>query len=158
MSHQSLTAALRFKRLDVVVRAPARHGFVDLTDELCLAIGESDVSEGCVVAFCTHTTSTLMINEWEDGALEDLRVRLRELVPDNRYYRHDDLSSRTQNLQEGAEPANGPAHVAAMLMGGTSHVIPVASGKPVLGRWQRLFMIEFDEPKDRTIVLFVFGA
>lgn len=143
---------------EVVARADERHGFVDLTDELERFVGSSMLTDGCVIAFCTHTTATLMINEWEDGALEDLRARLRELIPHDAYYRHDDLSARTQNLQGGAEPANGAAHVMQMILGGTSLAIPVTAGKVLLGRWQRLFMMELDEPRDRRIVFHAMGV
>jgi secondary thiamine-phosphate synthase enzyme len=98
-----------------------------------------------------------VINEWEDGALEDLRGRLDSLFPPGDYYAHDDLERRTQNLTED-ERRNGAAHVAQMIVGGTSHVIPVAEGRPMLGEWQRLFLLELDEPKPRTIVLQFLGS
>lgn len=152
-----LATALSFAKTQTEVLAPARFGWVDLTDDLQRAVAESGLRDGCAVAFCKHTTATLAINEWEDGAQHDLRVRLQRLVPEDLYYRHDDLTCRTQNLQED-EPANGPAHVAAMLMGGASQTVPVADGEIVLGRWQRLFLIEFDTPKIRSVHFHIFGA
>ncbi|MGH2746917.1 MAG: secondary thiamine-phosphate synthase enzyme YjbQ [Actinomycetota bacterium] len=149
---------MRIGRSEVIVRADNRHGFVDLTDELERVVERSGITDGYAIAFCTHTTATLMINEWEDGTLEDLRARLRELIPHDVYYRHDDLSCRTQNLRGGPEPANGAAHVTQMILGGASLAIPVAANKPLFGRWQRLFMVELDEPRDRTIVFFVMGV
>ncbi len=138
--------------------APARLEFLDLTEELERAVKDSGVTEGCAVAFCAHTTAALVINEWEDGALADLRARLEALVPDDVAYSHDDLERRTQNLQEGHERPNGRSHVAQMLMGGSSHAIPVTGGKPMLGQWQRLMLIELDEPKERRVVFHVFGT
>jgi secondary thiamine-phosphate synthase enzyme len=135
----------------------ARHAFVDLTDELRRAIKDSGVTEGCAVAFCAHTTCALLVNEWEDGALEDFRKRLEALVPGDVYYAHDDLERRTQNLQEGHERANGRSHVSQMLLGASSHAIPVSAGEPMLGQWQRLLLVELDEPKDRQVVFHVFG-
>ncbi len=140
------------------VTAPARLEFMDLTEEFERAVKDSGVTEGCAVAFCVHTTAALVINEWEDGALEDFRARLEALVPDGVAYSHDDLERRTQNLQEGHERPNGRSHVAQMLMGGSSHAIPVRGGKPMLGRWQRLMLIELDEPKERTVIFHVFGV
>jgi secondary thiamine-phosphate synthase enzyme len=141
----------------IQVRPESRYGFVDVTDDLRRAIKDSGVTEGCAVAFCAHTTCALLINEWEDGALADLRSRLETLVPADMYYAHDDLERRTQNLQEGHERMNGQAHVTQMVLGATSHAIPVLAGEPALGQWQRLLMLELDEPKDRSIVLHVFG-
>ncbi len=98
-----------------------------------------------------------MINEWEEGAQEDLLKRLDVLVPDGIYYAHDDLGVRTQNLVED-ERANGRAHVLQMIVGGNSQVVPVAGGILLLGRWQRLFLLELDEPKERTIVFQTIGG
>ena len=64
---------------------------------------------------------------------------------------------RTQNLQEGHERANGQSHVTHMLLGSTSHAIPVGAGEPLFGQWQRLILFELDEPKDRDVVFHVFG-
>jgi secondary thiamine-phosphate synthase enzyme len=141
----------------IEVRPEHRHAFVDLTDELRRAIKDSGVTDGCVVAFCAHTTCALLVNEWEDGALEDFRHRVERIVPGDVYYAHDDLERRTQNLQEGHERANGQAHVTQMLLGATSHAVPVADGEPMFGQWQRLLLLELDEPKDRQVVFHVFG-
>jgi secondary thiamine-phosphate synthase enzyme len=142
----------------VTVRPAERYAFLDLTDDLRRAIKDAGVTEGMAVAFCAHTTCALLINEWEDGALEDFRRHLMDLVPDEgRYYRHDDFEIRTQNMHAD-ERKNGHAHVKAMLLSATSHTIPVTAGEPALGTWQRLIFFEMDEPKDRTITLQVFGS
>jgi secondary thiamine-phosphate synthase enzyme len=135
-----------------------RFAWTDLTDELRRAVKDSGVTDGMAVAFCRHTTCALIINEWEDGAMSDFRARLEALVPDDIYYAHDDLERRTQNLQESHERQNGHAHVKLMLLGSTSHSIPVAAGEPMLGRWQRLMLVELDDPKEREIVFHVFGG
>ena len=148
---------MKSRTIEVTFEAPDRLAFLDLTDDLRRAIKDSGVTEGCAVAFCTHTTATLLINEWEDGALDDVRARLERLVPGDVAYSHDDLERRTQNLQEGHERPNGRSHVAQMLLGGSSHAIPVSAGEPLLGRWQRLLLLELDEPKERTVLFHVFG-
>jgi secondary thiamine-phosphate synthase enzyme len=142
-------------RIEVV--AERRFGWIDLTDDLHRAIKDSGVVDGCAMAFCAHTTCTILINEWEDGALEDLEYRLEQLIPVAAYYAHDDLDRRTQNLV-AEERTNGPAHVAQMILGGTSQFVPVEAGAPVLGTWQRLLLLELDEPKPRTCVFQIWGA
>jgi secondary thiamine-phosphate synthase enzyme len=134
-----------------------RFTFTDLTDDLRRAVKDAGVTKGMVVAFCPHTTCALLINEWEEGALSDFRERLESLVPGDAYYAHDDLERRTQNLQESHERQNGHAHVKHMLLSATSHAIPVSAGEPVLGRWQRLLLVELDDPQDRQVVFHVFG-
>ena len=143
----------------VEVTPPGRFTYTDLTDELRRAVKDAGVTDGMAVAFCPHTTCALVINEWEEGALQDFRRRLRELVPEEGVgYAHDDLEARTQNLDEGGhERPNGQAHIKAMLLSATSHAIPVSAGEPMLGRWQRLMLVELDDPKQRRVVFHVFG-
>jgi secondary thiamine-phosphate synthase enzyme len=140
----------------IEVLAGSRLSVVDLTDDLRRAIKDSGVTDGCAVAFCAHTTCVLMINELEDGAIEDIGRTIEALVPVDGYYAHDDMARRTQNLTEN-ERINGAAHVGAMLLGGSAHPIPVTAGEPLLGEWQRLMLLELDEPKARTITFQVFG-
>jgi secondary thiamine-phosphate synthase enzyme len=149
--------AMKSWRQAVDVALHGRLEAVDLTDELRRAVKDSGITEGFVLAHCPHTTATLLLNEWEEGALDDLRHRLENLVPGGIYYAHDDLERRTRNLQEGHERANGRSHVAQMLLGGASHTIPVEAGEPALGRWQRLLLLELDEPRERRITFRVYG-
>ena len=147
---RSLTHTLQLEpacRLDVI----------DLTEDLQRAVKDSGVTEGCAVAFCAHTTATLLIGEWEDGLLDDFRKRLAELAPPDAYYAHDDLTRRTQNLGDWSEPINGHSHIAQMIIGGSSHTIPVGGGRPLLGRWQRLLLVELDGARPRDVVLHIFG-
>jgi len=141
----------------IEVTAAERYAYLDLTEDLQRAIKDSGVTEGAAVAFCSHTTCALLINEWEDGALADFRARMESTVPEEIYYAHDDHDLRTQNLQESHERQNGHAHVKAMLLSATSHAIPVSAGEPAFGRWQRLILFEMDEPKERSVVFHVFG-
>jgi secondary thiamine-phosphate synthase enzyme len=149
---------MRSSTTTVTVSTPQRYEFLDLTDDLKRAIKDSGVTEGAAIAFCSHTTCALLINEWEDGALADFRRQLTDLVPhEGVYYEHDDLGKRTQNLNPN-ERVNGHSHVKSMLLSATSHAIPVVAGEPAFGAWQRLIFFEMDEPKDRKITFHVFGA
>lgn len=140
-----------------VVRATGRYSAIDLTDAAQDIVVAAGLSNGFVLAFCTHTTATLLLNEWEDGALEDFAATLERMFPRDSYYAHDDVTRRTQNLMPG-EFRNGEAHVAQMMIGGSSQVIPVVDGSLALGRWQRLFLWELDRPRPRTVVFQAFGS
>ena len=148
---------MRSMTTTVEVSAAERNGYLDLTDDLRRAIKDAGVTDGAAIAFCEHTTAALLINEWEDGAMADLRRHLTEQIPhDGVYYAHDDFEVRTQNMNED-ERKNGHAHVKAMMLSATSHAIPVVAGEPAFGRWQRLIFLELDEPKERRITFHVFG-
>jgi len=148
---------VKSKTISMTVVPPERYAFVDLTEDLQRTVKDSGVTEGAAVVYCQHTTTALVINELEDGAARDLQLLVERLVPESVYYAHDDLEIRTQNLDEVEERKNGHSHAKAMLLSATSHSIPVTSGEPMLGRWQRLLLVELDEPKERSVVFHVFG-
>ena len=140
----------------LTVVAPGRLGCVDLTEAASDFIAGAGISDGALLVFCAHTTCSILVNEWEAGALEDVAVKIEELFPTGAYYAHDDLSRRTENLVPD-ERRNGHSHVAQMIIGQTSQLVPISNGELLLGRWQRIFLLELDEPKDRTVVLHAFG-
>ncbi len=136
--------------------APRRLACVDLTEAAQDFVGDNAISDGALLVFCAHTTCSILVNEWEAGVLEDIGAKIEDLFPVAAYYAHDDLSRRTENLVAD-ERRNGHSHVAQMVMGQTSQLIPVAQGSLLLGRWQRVFLLELDEPKERTVVFHAFG-
>jgi secondary thiamine-phosphate synthase enzyme len=130
--------------------------FADITDEVIRAVGESGVQHGFAVVFSRHTTAGIRINEHEPLLLEDMARLLDQLVPADCAYRHDDFSVRTVNLTEN-ERVNGHSHCRSLLLG-ASETVPVAGGRLLLGRWQRIFVVELDGPNHREIVVQVIGS
>ena len=80
---------------------------------------------------------------------------LARIAPAGVYYRHNDLTIRTVNLVED-EDLNGHAHCQHLLMG-ASESIPCADGEMLLGRWQRIFLIELDCPRQREVIVQAVG-
>ncbi len=150
-----LTTAPRAAILEVT--APSRFGVVDLSARVEEAVVSSGVADGIAVIFCRHTTCGVLINELEDGLVEDLARHLEQLVDDG-YFAHDDLARRTQNLQGPNEPANGGAHIRQILFGASSQAIPIVAGRMALGTWQRILFLELDEPRPRSVVVTIVGT
>jgi len=140
----------------LTVVAPHRLSCVDITEAAADFVANARVAEGALMVFCAHTTCSVLVNEWERGALEDLSVKVEELFPADSYYAHDDAARRTENLVPD-ERRNGHAHVAQMIVGQSSQLVPITNGSLGLGRWQRIFLLELDEPKERTVLLHAFG-
>jgi secondary thiamine-phosphate synthase enzyme len=130
--------------------------FLDITDDVTHALAESGVQNGFAVVFSRHTTAGIRINEHEPLLLEDMATLLEQLVPQQSVYRHDDFSVRTVNLTEG-ERVNGHSHCRSLLLG-ASESVPVVGGALLLGRWQRLFLVELDGPNRREFVIQIVGA
>jgi secondary thiamine-phosphate synthase enzyme len=74
------------------------------------------------------------------------------------YYRHDDLSVRTEGLDgDPHRIPNGHSHCRAALMGSASQTIPVIDGELTLGRWQKIFFCELDRARQRKVFIQVIG-
>lgn len=129
--------------------------FVDITDDVANLVKRSGIQNGIAVIFSRHTTAAVRINENEPGLIQDMEGLLQRLIPRSAYYRHNDLSVRTINLTD-EEDANGHAHCQHLFLG-ASESIPIVGGRLVLGRWQRLFLIELDKPRDREVVIQLLG-
>jgi secondary thiamine-phosphate synthase enzyme len=130
--------------------------FLDVTDEVAGALTESGVQNGFAVVFSRHSTAGIRINEHEPLLLEDMAALLERMVPQDTSYRHDDFSVRTVNLTEG-ERVNGHSHCRSLLLG-ASESVPVVGGKMLLGRWQRIFLVELDGPRSREYVIQIVGS
>jgi secondary thiamine-phosphate synthase enzyme len=55
------------------------------------------------------------------------------------------------------ECPNAHAHLQHLLLG-TSEAVPIQGGNLVLGRWQRIFLVELDRPRERKVLVQVVGC
>ena len=133
--------------------APA---FVDVTDDIAAVLARSGVTQGWVSVFSKHTTAAVVINENEPRLVEDMAAMLERLSASTGRYKHNDLELRTGEMNPD-ECANGHAHCQHLLLG-SSENIPVAGRRMELGQWQRIFLLELDRPRQRQLVIQVFGA
>lgn len=121
------------------IQTAQRQQFVDITAEIARYISESGVSTGICYLFCPHTTAGITFNEnWDPDVQHDMALNLDTIAPQRADFRH----------AEG----NSPAHVKTSLMS-SDHFVFVENGKPVLGRWQGIYLAEFDGPRTRSIFI-----
>jgi len=128
-------------------------GLYDVTAILQTFIDSTQVQQGQVLVFSRHTTTALIINEYEQRLLTDIKTYLRNLAPPNGVYRHNDLHLRDVPADE---PQNAHAHLMAMTLN-TSEVIPIVDGELALGTYQSVFFVELDGPRQRTLFVQVTG-
>ncbi len=114
--------------------------FVDITQQVQQVVGTNNIDAGIVYVYCPHTTCGLTIQENADpGVQHDMLLILNQLVPrtDPRYRHIED---------------NSASHLQASMMG-FSQTLLVETGRLVLGRWQALYLCEFDGPRERTVIV-----
>lgn len=133
--------------------------FVDVTDDLLDVVSRSEVSNGMAVVYSPHTTCAVVINERESGFIEDFNEFLERVAPsEGPYYRHDDLSIRTEGLEDDPhEFPNGHSHIRSAMLSSASQAIPIVDGDLLLGRYQKVFFCELDRAKPRKVFMQVIG-
>jgi secondary thiamine-phosphate synthase enzyme len=137
------------------VRTERAPQFVDITDRIQELVEGTGVKQGIVTVFTRHTTAAIRINENEPLLLADMEEFLKRLAPKDLYYRHNDFGIRTHNMTEDECP-NAHAHCQHLILG-TSETIPVVERKLVLGKWQRIFLVELDRPREREVCVQIIG-
>jgi secondary thiamine-phosphate synthase enzyme len=122
------------------VRSRGREELVEFTEEVRRALRESGAREGVCVLFVRHTTAGLTVNENADPDVpRDMLHALRTLIPQHGMgFRHGEQ--------------NSDAHIKASLTG-PGVTVPFADGELLLGRWQGIFLCEFDGPREREVIL-----
>ena len=124
------------------VRSHQREELVEFTRDVQQKLTESKASEGIVVLYVQHTTAGLTVNENADPDVPyDMLHALRTLLPQH-----------GMGFRHGEE--NSDAHIKASLVG-TTATIPFSDGKLLLGRWQGIFLCEFDGGRERRVIMMI---
>jgi len=129
--------------------------FINITSSVLDVVEASGVEHGTVTIFSRHTTAAVKINENEPLLLGDMACFLERFAPRDADYQHNNFEIRTANMTEDECP-NGHAHCQHLLLS-ASETIPIVDGRAILGRWQSVFVIELDRPREREIVIQVQG-
>ncbi|MBU4484798.1 secondary thiamine-phosphate synthase enzyme YjbQ [bacterium] len=123
--------------------------FFNITEDVKKIFNESDIKEGTVNIFTTHTTCAIKINEWENELLKDMNKFMREIAPKEAGYGHDKVSLDGRN--------NAHSHLLGLMLN-ASETIPVHNGEMLLGIWQAVLFIEMDGPRgERNVFVQVYG-
>jgi len=123
-------------------------GLIEITDQVTAWVRSQSIQTGLLSVFIQHTSASLTIQENADpDVLFDLNVFFNRLV--------EETPSLYRHTAEG--PDDMPAHIRSALTD-VSLTVPVASGRPVLGTWQGIYVFEHrSHPHNRRISLHLIG-
>jgi secondary thiamine-phosphate synthase enzyme len=123
---------------DIPVETNERYQLVTITDEVERAVRDAGVEEGICVIASTHTTAAVTVNEdYDRDVPRDLAAACRAFL--------DALDVRFEHAE-----GNSDSHFLTSLFG-QSQTLLVRGGRLDLGRWQGVFLAEFDGPRRRTV-------
>ena len=120
---------------------------IDITQQVEDVLGRTGLEQGNLTVFVSGSTAGVTTIEYEPGLLKDLPEAFEKLAPTGVTYHHD------ATWGDG----NGYAHVRAALLG-PSFIAPFKNGKLLLGTWQQIVVIDFDNrPRNRSVVVQMMG-
>lgn len=123
--------------ITLTVQTHAQSELRDITQQVQEAVRQGGVDDGLCALFVPHTTAGVTLNEnWDSDVQRDILLTLADIAPVDPRHRH----------REG----NSPAHIKASMVGASALVI-VKGGQLQLGRWQGVYLAEFDGPRSRNV-------
>ena len=137
------------KIINFILYAETTHDtdIIDITRHVEEKVLQSDINNGNITAFISGSTAALTTLEFETGVVNDLKKAIDRIVPRDMHYEHD------RRWGDG----NGYSHVRAALLG-ASLSIPVVNKKLLLGTWQQVVLLDFDNrPRKREITMQIIG-
>ncbi|MBZ9572697.1 secondary thiamine-phosphate synthase enzyme YjbQ [Patescibacteria group bacterium] len=129
------------------VQTKGFNDIIDITDKVSEAVEESKVKEGICLVSSPGSTCGLTTIEYEEGLIEDLKRALERIAPMSEDYEH---------CKKWGD-CNGYAHIRSALLK-PFLAVPIEDGKLVLGQWQQLVFLDFDNrPREREINVKIVG-
>ena len=118
---------------------------IDVTDRVRGIVSRSETTDGTVHLFVPGATGGVTTIEYEPGCIADLQAAFERVAPRNGHYDHN----------ERWGDGNGFSHVRAALLG-PSLSVPITDGRPLLGTWQQIIVVDFDnKARERQVVVTV---
>src|SRR6059036_2886821 len=133
--------------LEISLATERKTQIVNLTEKVREACAQQGVSDGILLVSVRHTTCAVCVNEDEAGLRHDFERLGEALLNPFRGkdgYRHDRIDDNAQ------------AHLTSILLG-HGVTLPLRDGRPVLGTWQSLLLLEMDGPRTRSLDLTAVG-
>ena len=121
---------------EITISTSQKIELVDITDKIQKEVGQES---RMVLVFIPHATAGVLINENEENLKADFVGFLGKI-------------SSWGPFQHNKIDNNAASHLGASLIG-QSVVVPASGGKLQLGRWQRIFLVELDGPRERKVII-----
>ncbi len=144
----AFSEALTTARGTINLRTSAKDEIIDITSRVRDIVAKSGIRDGLACVFVAGSTAAVTTVEFEPGLVNDLKDATERLYPKDLNYEHH------KRWGDG----NGHSHVRASFVG-PSLTVPVVEGNLLLGTWQQIVLMEFDnKPRSREIMVQIVGG
>jgi secondary thiamine-phosphate synthase enzyme len=130
-----------------VLKTEGFNDIIDITNKVSEIVEKSKIKDGLCLISCPGSTTGLTTIEADQNLVEDFKEFLEKIIPSDRTYRHDETWG----------DKNASSHIRSALIK-PFLTAPIEDGKLVLGQWQQIVLIDFDNrPRERQIIVKIIG-
>lgn len=133
-------------RKELTFNTSTRRAYINITQQVELALNESKIKEGLVLVNAMHISASVFINDDEPGLHSDFELWLEKLAPEKPYsqYRHNGFED------------NADAHLKRQIMG-REVTVAITNSKLDFGPWEQIFYGEFDGKRSKRVLIKIIG-
>ena len=132
---------------EITLQSRGNCDIIDITSQVTKNVEKSGINSGIVTLFIVGSTAGITTIEYEPNLLSDFKNMWDRVIPQNIPYEHN------KTWGDG----NGHSHVRASTLG-ASLIIPLVNKKLILGTWQQIVFVDFDNrPRSRKITIQILG-
>ncbi len=135
---------MNVKIKEIKVETTERNQLIDITNQIENFVKESGIGNGLCLIHSLHSTTAIIVNENEDGLIQDMIHEIQKVFPKDEEWLHNRIDD------------NADSHLASAFIG-VSKIFPVKDGKLIRGTWQNIFLLELDGPRIRSVIIEVLG-
>jgi secondary thiamine-phosphate synthase enzyme len=131
----------------IIIKTKGNCDIIDLTQQVRELLQSAELINGNITVFSVGSTASISTIEYEPGLKKDLPELLEKFIPSGIKYHHNDTWG----------DHNGHSHLRSTLFG-CSQTFPFTGSELMLGTWQQIILIDFDErPRSRKIIIQLVG-
>lgn len=127
------------ENIKLTIQTHQKKQVIDITDKIQEVLDREKTGHNLISIFILHTTAAITTADLDAGTDLDFLDAVTKMLP-NLQFRHPH------------DPSHAPDHILSSLIG-PSLTIPVENNTVQLGMWQRIVLVEFDGPRERSLVM-----
>ena len=126
------------------LKTEEKQQLINITSRVQELVSGAGMKNGFIGLFSQHTTAALVVSEFQNALLDDIRCFLSRIVEDELPYKHNSPEF------SDCDRRNAASHLRSLLFN-NSVVLPVCAGELVLGQFQSVILAEMDGPRERRL-------
>lgn len=147
--------------MKLTIATKGLNDIIDITPDVTGYVRRLKTKEGICLIFCPGSTCGITTIEYESGLIEDFKRVLEKIAPMSEDYEHCkkwvETPGASSKTNAPSADCNGYAHIRSALIK-PFLTVPIENGELVLGTWQQIILIDFDNrPRTREVIIKVIG-